>query len=146
MTARITRKSFLRLAGLSASLILVGNSRADESEITLDMVFNDPDLPASGNPKGDLTIVDFFDYNCPYCKDGKRALDEAVRKDGNIRMMYRDLPILSPTSTFGAPPVAGGCHARRHYRPYCSVGMQVVRVSLSAHWSAFCRSRQHFPT
>ncbi|WP_296739040.1 DsbA family protein [Mesorhizobium sp.] len=102
MTNGISRKQFLRLAGLSASLIAIDTARAEEDAITEDMVFNDPESPTSGNPKGDLTIVDFFDYNCPYCKNGEKALDAVVKRDGNIRVVYKELPILSPTSIIGA--------------------------------------------
>lgn len=99
----ITRKQFLRLAGLSASLIVASRTAwADDGKITREMVFNDPGSPTSGNPKGDITIVDFFDYNCPYCKESEQALDEVVKKDGNVRVAYKDWPILSETSVIGA--------------------------------------------
>src|SRR5690348_11599583 len=95
----ITRADFLRLTAMSASLLLIPNlARADDNEITRDMILSDPDAPVAGNPDGDLTIVDFFDYNCPYCKMAAKSLEKIVKTDGNIRLVYKDWPILAETS------------------------------------------------
>ncbi len=56
------------------------------------------DLPVAGNPNGDITIVEFFDYRCGYCKGVKPALEEVLRKDGKIRLVLKELPILGPAS------------------------------------------------
>ena len=77
-------------------------ARADDNEITRDMILSDPDAPVAGNPNGDLTIVDFFDYNCPYCKKAATSLEKLVKADGNIRLVYKDWPILHETSIVGA--------------------------------------------
>jgi protein-disulfide isomerase len=99
----ISRAQFLRLTALSASLFVVSSDAwANENEITRDMILNDPEAPAGGNPNGDLTIVDFFDYNCPYCKLAAKSLEKIVKTDGNIRLVYRDWPILAETSIIGA--------------------------------------------
>src|SRR5437762_1015572 len=99
MLNSISRADFLRLAAMSASLLVIPKrARADESEITRDMIMNDPDAPVAGNPDGDLTIVDFFDYNCPYCKAAAKSLEKVVKADGNIRLVYKDWPILAETS------------------------------------------------
>src|SRR5260370_26606994 len=66
------------------------------------MILNDPETPTGGNPNSDLTIVDFFDYNCPYCKLAAKSLEKIVKTDGNIRLVYRDWPILAETSIIGA--------------------------------------------
>ncbi|WP_374701420.1 thioredoxin domain-containing protein [Aureimonas sp. N4] len=44
-------------------------------------VFDDPDIPVLGNPDGDVTIVEYFDYQCPFCKKAHPVLHEAVRTD-----------------------------------------------------------------
>ena len=56
------------------------------------------DLPVAGNPKGDITIVEFMDYRCGYCKSVKPTLDEVVRADGKIRVVLKEFPILGPGS------------------------------------------------
>lgn len=103
MNGPISRAQFLRLTALSAVLFVVSSDAwASENEITRDMILNDPETPTGGNPNGDLTIVDFFDYNCPYCKLAAKSLEKIVKIDGNIRLVYRDWPILAETSIVGA--------------------------------------------
>lgn len=103
MPNAISRTQFLRLAALSATILVMPSGVfADDNEITRDMIFNDPETPTGGNPNGDLTIVDFFDYNCPYCKGAAKPLEKVVKADGNIRLVYKDWPILHPTSIIGA--------------------------------------------
>src|ERR1700749_2371287 len=50
-------------------------------------------LPVRGNAKGDLTLVEFFDYNCPYCRKLDPVLDELLQSDGGVRLVQRDFPI-----------------------------------------------------
>ena len=103
MTNSISRAGFLRLTAMSASLLILPTlARAGDNEITRDMILNDPDAPVAGNPTGDLTIVDFFDYNCPYCKMAAKSLEKLVKVDGNIRLVYKDWPVLAETSIVGA--------------------------------------------
>lgn len=103
MINTISRAQFLRLAALSATvLVMPSTAFADDNEITRDMILNDPETPTGGNPNGDLTIVDFFDYNCPYCKAAAKSLEKVVKADGNVRLVYKDWPILHPTSIIGA--------------------------------------------
>lgn len=71
-------------------------------DLTREAVVNDPDAPVVGNPKGDVTIVAFEDYNCPFCKKADPALLKLVKDDGHIRLVYKDWPILSDTSLYGA--------------------------------------------
>lgn len=72
------------------------------SELTREAILNDPETPVGGNSKGDVTIVAFFDYNCPYCKKAEPALQRLVKTDGHIRLVYKDWPILAATSVYGA--------------------------------------------
>ena len=58
--------------------------------------------PESGNPKGSLTVVEFFDYNCPYCKRAMPEIDALLAEDGNIRLVLREWPILSEGSAIAA--------------------------------------------
>ncbi|WP_240002302.1 DsbA family protein [Oleisolibacter albus] len=57
-----------------------------------------PTSPVGGNPKGDVTLVEFFDYNCGYCKRTHPERVEAVKKDGKVRLVYKEFPILAPSS------------------------------------------------
>jgi protein-disulfide isomerase len=70
-------------------------ARADE-------VFRDPDSPVGGNTEGDVTIVEFFDYNCPYCRQVASVMAEAEAGDPGLRVVYKEFPILGPGSVFAA--------------------------------------------
>ena len=63
---------------------------------------NDPNAPIWGNPDGDVTIVEFFDYNCGYCRRVFPTVKELVEADGNIRVVMREWPILGEESVFAA--------------------------------------------
>jgi len=62
----------------------------------------DPDAPVIGNPDGDVVVVEFFDYRCPYCVQVAKDLREAVEDDGNIRLVMKEFPILGPESVLAA--------------------------------------------
>ncbi len=61
-------------------------------------LFNRPDAIVVGNPKGDLTIVEFFDYRCGPCRRLMPDLTQLVKTDGNIRLIMKEFPILSRES------------------------------------------------
>ncbi|MCB1514298.1 MAG: DsbA family protein [Hyphomicrobiaceae bacterium] len=61
-------------------------------------LFRDPDAPVAGNPKGDVTVVEFFDYNCGYCKRGFPDVAKLLENDTKVRVVFRELPILSQGS------------------------------------------------
>ncbi len=62
----------------------------------------DPNAPVLGNPQGDITMIEFFDYNCPYCKRAMEPVKGLLAGDGGIRLVYREFPILSDGSVFAA--------------------------------------------
>ncbi len=61
-----------------------------------------PADPVAGNPKGDVTIVEFFDVRCPYCKRMEPPMAELLAQDRRVRLIYKDLPVLGPASMLGA--------------------------------------------
>ena len=67
-----------------------------------DEIFDDSASPVGGNPTGDVTIVEFFDYNCPYCRKVVPTLIEIERSDPKLRFVYKEFPILGPGSLFAA--------------------------------------------
>ena len=62
----------------------------------------DATSPVLGNPNGDVTVVEFFDYQCGYCKQASGALRELLEKDANVRLVMKEFPILGPASLVGA--------------------------------------------
>ena len=67
-----------------------------------ELLINDPDSPVGGNPKGDVTIVEFFDYRCGYCKRILPTLQEVLNTDKNVRVVFKEFPILGPLSVFAS--------------------------------------------
>ena len=63
-------------------------------------LLEDPSAPVGGNPKGDVTLVEFFDYRCPYCKQVEPAIEALLKDDANLRIVYKEWPILGPPSVF----------------------------------------------
>ena len=83
-----------RLASAQQSRQQLANRRDD--------LLNDPDSPVGGNPEGDVTIVEFFDYRCPYCRTVAPRLAQLMKEDREIRFVYKEWPILGPVSVIAA--------------------------------------------
>ncbi|WP_292158144.1 DsbA family protein [Mesorhizobium sp.] len=81
-------------------------AEAKEAKATLaakaDDIFHDPASPVGGNAKGDVTMAEFFDYNCPYCRQVAPVMAQAVADDPQLRIVYKEFPILGPDSVFAA--------------------------------------------
>jgi protein-disulfide isomerase len=61
-----------------------------------------PSDPVGGNANGDVTVVEFFDTRCPYCRRLEPVMAELLARDHGIRLVYKDLPILGPASLLGS--------------------------------------------
>ena len=79
----------------AAALRAVLSQRADD-------IFRDGQSPVGGNPHGDVTMVEFFDYNCPYCRQVAPTIEQAMADDPKLRIVYKEFPILGPDSVFAA--------------------------------------------
>lgn len=77
-------------------------NQADVLRNQRDLIERDPNAPVLGNPDGDVTVVEFFDYNCPYCRRAKPEIRALIEEDPNIRLVYREWPILGEGSVFAA--------------------------------------------
>lgn len=67
-----------------------------------DEIFKNPNAPVAGNPKGDVTLVEFFDYNCGYCKHVYPTIAKLVESDKKLRIVLMELPILSEESAIAS--------------------------------------------
>jgi protein-disulfide isomerase len=104
---RRTRREALGLLGAGALMLGVApgpalGQRDDERVLTEALVLRDPDIPAAGNIDGDITIVEYFDYQCPYCRKLEPELRQVVQDDGKVRLVLKDWPILGPVSVIAA--------------------------------------------
>lgn len=96
------RNAILSIGGAVFANLVAGRVAFGQEAVSKEMILNDPAAPVGGNPKGDLTIVNFTDYNCPYCKKIAPVLQQIIKEDGNIRHVYKDWPVIRPTSIDGA--------------------------------------------
>jgi protein-disulfide isomerase len=86
-----------------------------------DEILNDPAAPVAGNPSGDVTLVEFFDYNCPYCR--RVAPTVSALEDPDLRIVFKEFPILGPGSQFAAR-AALASRKQGQYVPFHNALMQ----------------------
>jgi protein-disulfide isomerase len=96
--------------------LLVGALRAAEAKLSRDAdaktarligdyhheIYDDPQTPIGGNPDGRVSLVEFFDYRCPYCKQTQPAIEKLLAADPQLRLVYKEFPILGPASVTAA--------------------------------------------
>jgi protein-disulfide isomerase len=80
-------------------------------------LFKDPKSPVGANAAGDVSVVEFFDYQCPYCKAVTPDLAKALAADGKVRLVYKEFPILGPSSITAAK-AALAAQAQGKYVPF----------------------------
>jgi protein-disulfide isomerase len=95
-----TRRDTLALLGAGAAALAM--PRLAQAEPKEAEVLRDPDNPVFGNPNGDITIVEWFDFNCPYCRRVDPEMRQVVQDDGKVRLVLKDWPILGPVSVVAA--------------------------------------------
>jgi protein-disulfide isomerase len=84
--------------GMEAAPAMAKGQGDGDNVLTEALVLRDPEIPAAGNANGDITIVEYFDYQCPYCRKVAPDLRQVVQDDGKIRLVLKDWPILGPIS------------------------------------------------
>jgi protein-disulfide isomerase len=80
------------------------NASVARSEISKlsDELTRSPVDQVAGNPKGDVTLVEFYDVRCPYCRRMLPVIAQLLKADPGIRLVYKDLPVLGPASVLGS--------------------------------------------
>ncbi len=83
------------------------------------LIENDKDSPSIGNPKGDVVVTEFFDYRCGYCVRVANVLPELIKRDPNIKVVYKEFPILGPDSlTAAKAAIAANRQSAAKYLPF----------------------------
>jgi protein-disulfide isomerase len=88
--------------GAAPQAVRAAGDADEETVLTEALVLRDPDIPVAGNADGDVTIVEYFDYQCPYCRKIEPELRQVVQDDGKVRLIWKDWPILGPVSLVAA--------------------------------------------
>ena len=102
---RLNRRRLLGSLGVSAlglSALSVPVRAQGDNVLTEALVLRDPDIPVAGNADGNISIVEYFDYQCPYCRKVEPELRQVVHEDGKVRLVWKDWPILGPMSVTAA--------------------------------------------
>ena len=103
---RRSRREALGLLGASVAVLgaLPSGPALGQADnvLTEALVLRDPEIPVAGNAAGDITIVEYFDYQCPYCRKVEPELRQVVQDDGKVRLVLKDWPILGPMSVTAA--------------------------------------------
>jgi protein-disulfide isomerase len=110
----ITRRTILTSGLALGTLAVFGSRLALGQQLTKDEVFNDKDAPVLGNPKGDVTVVEFFDYQCPYCKKAHPTVKKVIERDGHVKLVMKDWPIFGDASIFAAQAVLGAAQIGKY--------------------------------
>ncbi|MBL9059121.1 MAG: DsbA family protein [Mangrovicoccus sp.] len=121
----LTRRAALRatMSALGGAVVLPGRLHA-AGEVTgpdPHVLTHDPDQPVLGNPDGDVTLVAFFDYQCPYCRKATPELTGLVGDDGNIRLVMKDWPIFGPVSDHAVEIALGSVKLGRYSQVHAAL-------------------------
>lgn len=102
----LTNNPELLLDALQAAEDKIKSEARDKASAALaarrQEIFDDPETPVGGNPQGDVSLVEFFDYRCPYCKQVEPALEALLGADRQLRFVYKEFPVLGPDSVIAA--------------------------------------------
>ncbi len=118
----IIPEAVARLEQAEARKLLAANRKAIETPFPGAM---------AGNPDGDVKLVVFFDYACPYCRQGHADVSRLMREDPKLAIIYRDFPVLSPASTEAAMASLSAAQQGRYSRFHDAMFDSPGRVSLA---------------
>jgi protein-disulfide isomerase len=79
----------------------IGALQADEEaheKSRIRALSTDVTAPIAGNPVGDVTVVEFYDPRCPYCRSMRQTVSNLLDKDHGLRLLFKDIPVLGPAS------------------------------------------------
>lgn len=135
----ITRRDILAattglgISGLATGALLLsrrqGASVKPTPDAVIDQALHDPDNPVLGNQQGALTVAEYFDYQCPYCKMGHAMLSRVVRDEGDIRLVMKDWPILGAPSVLASQLVLGAVSMGRYHQAHDALMATDARLS-----------------
>lgn len=97
------RRFLLGASTLAASVALLrANPALSQEDLTPKQVLNDPDMPSIGPKNADITIAEFMDYNCSFCRKSHPELKKLLKSDSKVRILYKDWPVFGPVSEYAA--------------------------------------------
>ena len=131
---------------IEAQQVLVAKREAEEAEQERRAIqshraelISDPEAPVAGNPDGSITLVEFFDYRCGYCRRVKPTVEALLAENDDLRVVYKEFPILGPESTLAAH-AALASRAQDGYGPFHAALMEAEGAFDRAQILAVARS------
>ena len=128
------KKSIISVA--VASMLSLGvlinfapGARGEGEDAFRESVLRDPEVPAIGNPQGDLTIVEYFDYQCPYCKKIAPELAKIAQEDGKLRIVLKDWPIFGGVSQYAAKMVLAAKYQDKYQEAHAALIGATTKLS-----------------
>ena len=98
----MNRRQMLKTTAAGTAATLLPSLSHAQAYPSVQEVLFDSEIPVLGNLVGDVTIAEYFDYQCPYCKRGHSDLLDLVREDGKVRLVMKDWPIFGGASVYAA--------------------------------------------
>lgn len=80
-----------------------------------DKLFHQANDPVAGNPNGKVTVVEFFDYQCPHCVDMAPVIEGIIKANPDVRVVFKDFPIRGPVSEFAAKAALAANKQGKYY-------------------------------
>jgi protein-disulfide isomerase len=115
----LSRRKVLSLLGAGAGTLgvmpVLARAQGPRAEPSEAAVLRDPEVPTAGSVGADISIVEWFDYQCPYCRKVEPELRQVVEDDGQVRLLWKDWPILGPLSVVAAK-MALACKYQEKYQ------------------------------
>ena len=120
------KKSIIAVAvasmlALGALINFAPGARGESADAFRESVLRDPDVPSIGNPQGDITIVEYFDYQCPYCKKVAPELVRIAKEDGKLRIVMKDWPIFGGASQYAAKMVLAAKYQNKYHEAHAAL-------------------------
>jgi protein-disulfide isomerase len=133
------------LATLALALPMAPATAQQRPDMSRMAVTDDPGAPKRAGARYDVTVVEFFDYNCPYCRRLEPVLTTLLAADRKVRIVYRDWPILGPASREAARAAIASQWQNRHAAFHAALLTSPTRLDGAVVRAAATRARIDWP-
>ncbi len=111
----IHRRHLLTGLGAALALPMIARPALAQGKELVPALERDPNAPVLGNAQGDVTLIEFFDYNCHFCRKNTRALAAVTARDKGLRVVMREWPVFGPGSEQAAALALAAWQQRQYW-------------------------------
>ena len=129
------RRAFILSAAGLLALPALGRAAPRENPMPEELrkaLERDPTAPVLGNPQGDITLTEFFDYNCPFCRKMVEPMHRLISSDPNLRVVFREWPVFGEDSEFAARASLASLQQGRYWQFHTALFRTRGRVTEEA--------------